>query len=77
MTGGDDMINMINQKKIGELIKESRKNKEMTQQQLAEKTKLSRSYISDVENGRYTPSAETLFKICYILEIDLNNFVQK
>jgi transcriptional regulator with XRE-family HTH domain len=74
MTGGDDMID---KKEIGKLIQESRKNKEMTQQQLAEKTGLSRNYISDVENGRYTPSAETLFRICSILEIDLNNFIQK
>lgn len=45
---------------LGENIKYFRKKKKMTQFDLAAKTKLSRSYIADVERDRYNPSVETL-----------------
>jgi transcriptional regulator with XRE-family HTH domain len=57
---------------IGIAIKDARKNNGLRQIQLAEKTKLSRSYISDIENGRYSPSIETLSKIAVCLDMDLN-----
>ncbi|WP_243119976.1 helix-turn-helix domain-containing protein [Clostridium tertium] len=65
----------INSKKeIGSIIKEARKSKNMTQQFLADKCCLSRSYISDIESGRYSPSLETLLNISSELEINLNLF---
>lgn len=57
---------------LGAAIKKARKNKGLKQLQLALITKLSRSYISDMENGRYSPSIETLSKIAVCLEMDLN-----
>lgn len=45
---------------IGQRIKEARKNAGLTQLELAEKTKLSRSYIGDIEKDRYNPSVSTL-----------------
>lgn len=63
---------MSNRKAIGQLIKEKRMNKGKTQLELSEETEISRSYISDLENGRYMPSVETLIKLAIHLEIDLN-----
>lgn len=56
---------------IAHKIKEKRKEKQMTQNDLAEKTELSRTYIADVERARYMPSVESLRNIANILEIDL------
>lgn len=57
---------------LGAAIKNARRNKGLKQLQLASITKLSRSYISDIENGRYNPSIETLSKIAACLDMDLN-----
>lgn len=60
---------------IGAAIKLKRRDKKMRQNELAEKTSLSRNYISDIENGRYMPSVETLAKIATCLEMDLNTLL--
>lgn len=59
-------------KLIGKLVKNARVNKKLTQLEVSEKTNISRNYISDIENGRYMPSVETLMALAYLLEIDLN-----
>ncbi len=48
---------------IGEMIKETRKEAHMTQQQLAEKTGTKKSYISRLENGKTDIQLSTLFRI--------------
>lgn len=48
---------------IGEMIKETRKEAHMTQEQLAEKTGTKKSYISRLENGKIDIQLSTLFKI--------------
>lgn len=42
----------------------------MSQQELAEKAKLTQSIISELENGDYNPSLEVLQKIAIALDID-------
>lgn len=54
---------MDSKKSIGLAVKTARKVKCLTQQQLAERTGLSRTYLCDVENGRYSPGIETVIKI--------------
>lgn len=48
---------------IGEMIREARKEANMTQELLAEKTGTKKSYISRVENGKVDIQISTLFKI--------------
>ena len=57
---------------IGEIISEHRNEMKLTQLQLAEKSGLSRSYIGDIEAGRYAPSVRSLVSIASVLSIDLN-----
>jgi len=57
---------------IGEAIKKQRIKKEKTQLEVAKSTGISRSYLSDIENGRYTPSINTLVKLATYLNMDLN-----
>jgi len=48
---------------IGELLKEARKNANLTQQALAERTGTKKSYISRIENGHTDIQLSTLFKL--------------
>lgn len=55
---------------IGSTIKQYRKSAKLTQEQLAIKANMSRSYVADIERDRYNPSVETLKAIAAALEID-------
>lgn len=65
-------MNTDAKKEIGQIIKDNRKSKNMTQQALADDCEMSRTYLADVESGRYSPSAAVLAKIFTVLNIDLN-----
>ncbi len=54
---------------ISEMLKEARKEANMTQGQLAEKTGTKKSYISKIENGRGNIQLSTLIRI---FEVGLN-----
>lgn len=60
---------------VGENIKRFRKKGEMTQQELAKKSKISRSYLADVENGRYNPSINTLTSIASALNVEVSELM--
>lgn len=57
---------------IGENIKHFRKQKKLTQNQLAELANMSRSYVADIERDRYNPSVDTLKTIAKALDIGTN-----
>ncbi|MGE6365168.1 helix-turn-helix transcriptional regulator [Bacillus paramycoides] len=57
---------------LGNIIKESRKNKGLLQVEVAKSTGISRNYLSDIENDRYIPSLKTFLRIACFLELDLN-----
>lgn len=61
---------------ICDVIKKARIQKKMTQQEIADKSGVSRAYYADVERGRYTPSLKLLAKLGSILDINLN-FLKK
>lgn len=49
--------------KIGSLIQEKRKKQGIKQAELAEKVGISRTYLSDIECNRYSPSLKLLSEI--------------
>ncbi|MCL6453587.1 MAG: helix-turn-helix domain-containing protein [Alicyclobacillus sp.] len=63
---------MLDKKAIGTAIRAGRKSRHLTQAQLAKATSLSRSYIADIETGRYTPSIDAFSKIAGYLDLDMN-----
>lgn len=69
LTGGDYMLDG---KKLGALIQSKRKEQHLKQTEMAEALGLSRTYLSDIENGRYLPSTKTLSKIAIFINLDLN-----
>jgi transcriptional regulator with XRE-family HTH domain len=63
---------MIDKKKLGNIIRSKRREKKMTQAFVSRITGLSRNYISDIENGRYMPSVDSLSRIAVCINLDLN-----
>lgn len=54
---------------IGKRLKEIRESKEVSQEELAHKAGLYRTYIGHIEVGRYMPSAFTVYKIAKALNV--------
>lgn len=61
----------MDQKKIGKFIAECRKNKKMTQDELAEKIGVTNRTISNWENGKYLPDYNVLLPLCKELNITI------
>ena len=53
--------------KMGELIRQRRKQLKLTAAQLAQKADCSKSFISKIETGKRKPSLQTLLRICRAL----------
>ena len=66
----------MNQEKIGKLIKKVRKDKGLTQQDLADMTDISREYICDIENERRNKhiTISLLGRISEALNVEIINF---
>ena len=60
--------------KIGELVREYRLSKELTQQELAEKSDLSLPFINLIENNRRNLSVDALLKILSAMDINPSDF---
>lgn len=65
----------MNQEKIGKFILELRKEKDMTQQVLADKLGVSDKTISKWENGRGMPDLSLIKPLCNILGISINELL--
>ena len=62
----------MNQEKIGKFIAQCRKDKNITQEQLAEKLGITNKSVSRWENGKNMPDYSILKELCSILDIDVN-----
>lgn len=64
---------MLNKQKfteaVGKKIKKAREEKGISQEELAYRTGLYRTYIGHLENARYSPSAFVLYKISKALGV--------
>ncbi len=60
--------------KVGQRIKELRKQLELSQETLANKAEVDRTYMTDVENGRRNISIEILEKVIAALEVSFTEF---
>ncbi len=64
----------MNQVKIGKLIAECRKDKKMTQAELADRLCVTDKSVSKWENGKCLPNVSLYEDLCDILGITLNEF---
>ncbi len=60
--------------KVGQRIRALRKELNLSQEALALKSEVDRTYVTDVENGRRNISIEILEKIIAALEISFTEF---
>lgn len=65
----------MNVKKVGEFIKIKRKEKGMTQKDLADKLCITDRAISKWERGLCLPDASIMLSLCEILEINVNELL--
>ena len=57
---------------LGKRIREARKQKSLTQQQLAEKAEMDEKHLSRIENGKFFPTHATLNKILTALNVSFD-----
>ncbi len=57
---------------VGKRIKELRRAKRMTQEELAEKTNISAKYLSSIERGLENPTFDTIIKLAYALDVEVS-----
>lgn len=73
---GTEILIEVQQKEVRNQVIEQyvkcRKEKKMTQEQLAQRTGISRPNISRFESGNYNPSLEMMVRIAEALEMNLN-----
>ena len=65
----------MNQVKIGKFIAERRKNKNLTQAELAEKLNITDRAISKWETGKGMPDSSIMLDLCKELEISVNELL--
>jgi|UPI0005D0F74B putative transcriptional regulator len=58
------------------LIK-ARKDKKMTQQEVADAVGINRAFLANIERGQHTPSLEVARKIALVLESDMETLFFK
>ena len=65
----------MNQEKIGKFIAKCRRDKKLTQSELAEKLNISNKAISKWETGRGMPDASIMLELCEYLGITVNELL--
>ena len=61
--------------KLGEKIKQLRKSKGISQEDLASMLKINRNYLSRIETGKSEPTSGVLKHIAEIFSVDLNSLL--
>lgn len=59
------------------VLRQLREERGLSQEQLAERADLNRSYLGEVERGHAIPSLITLAKLAGALEIRLSSFIER
>ncbi|MFE4115788.1 helix-turn-helix domain-containing protein [Priestia sp. YIM B13448] len=64
------------EKAFGEVLKQMRNKKKMSQEQLALEANLERTYISMMERGTRKPTINTIFKLSRVLGIKPSQLIE-
>lgn len=66
-------VNTRRLKQLGERVKRLRKQKGLTQEQLADKVRVTSNYIYLIEQGQRNPSINTADKLARVLGVKLSD----
>ena len=64
------------EKAFGEILRELRVHQRLTQEALAEKSELDRTFISMLERGERQPSLSSLFKLASALNTEVSHILK-
>ena len=67
---------MINATRIGNILRELREKKGLTQEQLSGLATLDRTHYSKIERGLRSPTIDTIFKIFYALDMKPHELIK-
>jgi len=59
---------------VGKRIKKWREKRGVSQEELADRAGLYRTYVGHLENARYSPSAYILYRISSVLKVEISKF---
>ena len=59
---------------VAKRIKKWREKRNISQEELADRAGLYRTYVGHLENARYSPSAYVLYKIAKVLKVEISEF---
>jgi transcriptional regulator with XRE-family HTH domain len=62
---------------FAQILRQLREERGWSQEQLAERADLNRSYLGEVERGRAVPSIITVSKLASALEIQLSSLIAR
>lgn len=65
----NDIMTIVN------IVRERRKELNLTQTELAEKTGLTQTYLSMLENGKFEPTAQTIIRLAAVLTISTDELL--
>lgn len=63
-------------KLVGENVKAARLARDITQEELAERSGFSQQYLSGLERGQRNPTIVSLYELAQALEVDVLTLVQ-
>ena len=64
-------------KELGALLRDARKSASLTQQDIADRLRVSRTTVASWEIGRRVIYADDLMKYCDALNLDINDVIAK
>lgn len=67
------MTNLNN--RFGRMVREHRESLSLSQESLAERADLNRSYLGEIERGQVVPSLATMNKLAHALETKLSTLI--
>lgn len=62
---------------LGEEIQKARKAAEMTQEKLAYRADIDRTYLSQLENNRKSPTVDVLFRLCDAMGLSASKLIAR
>ena len=61
---------------LGQAIRKHREQLDLTQEELAEKAEVHRTYLADIERGTRNPSIESIRRVAYALRIPISELFE-
>jgi transcriptional regulator with XRE-family HTH domain len=65
------------EKAFGDSLREFRRARNFSQEQLALSSSLDRTYVSLIERGIQSPTLRTVFRICEVLEVAPSDVIRR